>query len=203
MQNIDRVTEHIRRERPKNQSLHFHHTVDRKNYLMDDDGFWRLSNYVPSVTYDSCDDLDVGAQRGRGLRRFPADAVRLRRGAAVLYTIPDFTTRAALREAQRGRAGGPQAAFPRCVRSWTGLSVEDEACKLGPTCTTRASFRCQVTHNDTKINNVLFDEQTRRAVRSGDGRGAGGDRSGHGDAGSGGARPTSWRRTATRRRRRA
>ena len=29
MQNIDRVTEHIRRERPKNQSLHFHHTEDQ------------------------------------------------------------------------------------------------------------------------------------------------------------------------------
>ena len=70
MQNIDRVTEHIRRERPKNQSLHFHHTEDRKNYLMDDDGFWRLSNYVPSVTYDSCDDLDVVRSAGEAFGDF-------------------------------------------------------------------------------------------------------------------------------------
>ncbi len=31
MQNIDRVTEHIRAKHPENRNLHFHHTADRKN----------------------------------------------------------------------------------------------------------------------------------------------------------------------------
>ena len=31
MQNIDRVTEHIRTKHPENKSLHFHHTADGNN----------------------------------------------------------------------------------------------------------------------------------------------------------------------------
>ena len=131
MQNIDRVTEHIRRERPKNQSLHFHHTVDRKNYLMDDDGFWRLSNYVPSVTFDSCDDLDVVRSAGEAFGDFQLmlsdfDAAQL------FYTIPDFhDTRkryAKLREDAQADPCG-RVSEVRQELDWL-LSVEDEACKL-------------------------------------------------------------------------
>ena len=39
MQNIDRVTEHIREKCPNTKSLHFHHTKHGVNYLMDHDGF--------------------------------------------------------------------------------------------------------------------------------------------------------------------
>ena len=164
MQNIDRVTEHIRRERPKNQSLHFHHTEDRKNYLMDDDGFWRLSNYVPSVTYDSCDDLDVVRSAGEAFGDFQLmlsdfDAAQL------FYTIPDFhDTRkryAKLREDAQADPCG-RVSEVREELDWL-LSVEDEACKLTDLYNA-GELPLRVTHNDTKINNVLFDEETRRAL---------------------------------------
>ena len=164
MQNIDRVTEHIRRERPKNQSLHFHHTVDRKNYLMDDDGFWRLSNYVPSVTFDSCDDLDVVRSAGEAFGDFQLmlsdfDAAQL------FYTIPDFhDTRkryAKLREDAQADPCG-RVSEVREELDWL-LSVEDEACKLTDLYNA-GELPLRVTHNDTKINNVLFDEETRRAL---------------------------------------
>ena len=164
MQNIDRVTEHIRRERPKNQSLHFHHTEDRKNYLMDDDGFWRLSNYVPSVTFDSCDDLDVVRSAGEAFGDFQLmlsdfDAAQL------FYTIPDFhDTRkryAKLREDAQADPCG-RVSEVREELDWL-LSVEDEACKLTDLYNAGA-LPLRVTHNDTKINNVLFDEETRRAL---------------------------------------
>ena len=164
MQNIDRVTEHIRRERPKNQSLHFHHTEDRKNYLMDDDGFWRLSNYVPSVTYDSCDDLDVVRSAGEAFGDFQLmlsdfDAAQL------FYTIPDFhDTRkryAKLREDAQADPCG-RVSEVRQELDWL-LSVEDEACKLTDLYNA-GELPLRVTHNDTKINNVLFDEETRRAL---------------------------------------
>ena len=164
MQNIDRVTEHIRRERPKNQSLHFHHTVDRKNYLMDDDGFWRLSNYVPSVTFDSCDDLDVVRSAGEAFGDFQLmlsdfDAAQL------FYTIPDFhDTRkryAKLREDAQADPCG-RVSEVRQELDWL-LSVEDEACKLTDLYNA-GELPLRVTHNDTKINNVLFDEETRRAL---------------------------------------
>ena len=164
MQNIDRVTEHIRRERPKNQSLHFHHTEDRKNYLMDDDGFWRLSNYVPSVTFDSCDDLDVVRSAGEAFGDFQMmlsdfDAEQL------FYTIPDFhDTRKRYAKLKEDAQADPcgRVSEVREELNWL-LSVEDEACRLTDLYNA-GELPLRVTHNDTKINNVLFDEETRRAL---------------------------------------
>ena len=59
MSNIDIVTEHIRAKSPEKISLHFHHTAGRQNYISDESGFWRLFNYVPSVTYNTTDKLSV------------------------------------------------------------------------------------------------------------------------------------------------
>ena len=73
MENIDKVTEYIHAKRPNETCLHFHHTEtdgERKTYLMDEDGFWRICNYVPSVTYDTCDDIRVVRSAGEAFGDF-------------------------------------------------------------------------------------------------------------------------------------
>ena len=164
MKNIDGVTGHIRQKHPGVQYLHFHHTQDGCNYLFDEDGFWRLSNYVPSVTYDSCDDLDVVRSAGEAFGDFQLmlsdfDAAQL------FYTIPDFhDTRkryAKLREDAQADPCG-RVSEVRQELDWL-LSVEDEARKLTDLYNA-GELPLRVTHNDTKINNVLFDEETRRAL---------------------------------------
>ena len=89
MQNIDRVTEHIREKCPNTKSLHFHHTKHGVNYLMDNDGFWRLSNYVPSVTFDTCDDLNVVRSAGEAFGDFQLMLADFDANS-LFYTIPDF-----------------------------------------------------------------------------------------------------------------
>ena len=164
MQNIDRVTEFIRRSYPDTPCLHFHHTADRKNYLMDEDGFWRLSNYVPSVTFDSCDDPAVIRSAGEAFGDFQLmlsgfDAEQL------YYTIPDFhNTRkryAQLREAIEADPCGRAVSVKEEI-DWL-FSVEDTACTLTDM-EERGELPLRVTHNDTKINNVLFDETTLRPL---------------------------------------
>ena len=59
MDNIDKVTEHIRARKPGQLALHFHHTADRKTYVEDGANFWRMTNYVPSVTFNSVTDMDI------------------------------------------------------------------------------------------------------------------------------------------------
>ena len=160
MKNIDGVTGHIRQKHPGAQYLHFHHTQDGCNYLFDEDGFWRLSNYVPSVTYDSCDDLGVVRSAGEAFGSFQMmlsdfDA------SSLYYTIPDFhNTRkryAKLREDMEsdpcGRVGAVKAEL-----DWL-LSVEERACALTDLYE-RGELPLRVTHNDTKLNNVLLDPQT-------------------------------------------
>ena len=164
MQNIDRVTEHIRRKHPDAKCLHFHHTQDGTNYLMDQDGFWRLSNYVPSVTFDSCDDLSVVRSAGAAFGDFQMmlsdfDASQL------YYTIPDFhNTRKRYEKLKADRADDPcgRVAQAREELDWL-LQAEEQACRLTDL-HAAGKLPLRVTHNDTKINNVLFDERTRDAL---------------------------------------
>ncbi|MBP3655901.1 MAG: aminoglycoside phosphotransferase family protein [Clostridia bacterium] len=164
MQNIDRVTEYIRRTYPDTPCLHFHHTADRKNYLMDEDGFWRLSNYVPSVTFDTCDDAAVIRSAGEAFGDFQMmlsgfDAEQL------FYTIPDFhNTRSRYAQLKAAVEADPcgRVAEVREEIDWL-LSVEDQACRLTDM-ERSGELPLRVTHNDTKINNVLFDEATHKPL---------------------------------------
>ena len=89
MENIDNVTEYIRKKDPNKKSLHFYHTEDRKNYVFDENGFWRMFNYVPSVTYNTCTDLDVVRNAGEAFGDFQTSLSDF--DASQLYvTIPDF-----------------------------------------------------------------------------------------------------------------
>ena len=164
MQNIDRVTEHIREKCPNTKSLHFHHTKHGVNYLMDNDGFWRLSNYVPSVTFDTCDDLNVVRSAGEAFGDFQLMLADFDANS-LFYTIPDFhNTRKRYEKLKEDMAADPcnRVAEVREELDWL-LSVEDEACRLTDLFE-KGELPLRVTHNDTKINNVLFDEKTHEAL---------------------------------------
>ena len=164
MQNIDRVTEHIRKKHPDAKCLHFHHTAEGLNYLMDEDGFWRLSNYLPSVTFDTCDDLNVVRRAGQAFGDFQMmlsdfDVSQL------YYTIPDFhNTRKRYEKFKEDVAADPCGRVREVQEEidWL-LSAEDEACRLTDLYAA-GELPLRVTHNDTKINNVLFDEKTHEAL---------------------------------------
>lgn len=164
MQNIDRVTQHIRTKHPEAQSLHFHHLESGENYLMDDDGFWRLSNYVPSITFDTCDDLNVVRNAGQAFGEFQMMLADFD-ASQLFYTIPDFhDTRKRYARLKADMEADPcsRVAEVRQELEWL-LSVEDEACKLTDLFNA-GKLPLRVTHNDTKINNVLFDEETHKAL---------------------------------------
>ena len=164
MRNIDRVTEHIRKKHPDAKCLHFHHTAEGLNYLMDEDGFWRLSNYLPSITFDTCDDLNVVRRAGQAFGDFQMmlsdfDVSQL------YYTIPDFhNTRKRYEKFKQDVAADPcgRVKEVQAEIEWL-LSVEDEACRLTDLYAA-GELPLRVTHNDTKINNVLFDEKTHEAL---------------------------------------
>ena len=168
MENIDKVTEYIRQKQPNKVGLHYHHTEEdgeRKTYLLDNDnGFWRVCNYVPSVTFDSCDDIRVVRSAGEAFGDFQMqlsdfDAKRL------YYTIPDFhNTRKRYETLMQDMQLDPcgRVAEVREELDWL-LSVQDQACRLTDLYN-EGKLPLRVTHNDTKINNVLFDEQTHDAL---------------------------------------
>ncbi len=160
MDNIDKVTEFIRAKKPGQLALHFHHTADRKTYVADGKNFWRMTNYVPSVTFNTVTDLQVIRDAGKAFGGFQMDLSDFDI-TELIETIPGFhNTRqryAALAKAiEENKAGRVQE-----VREEIDflLSVQDLACTLTDL-HDAGELPLRVTHNDTKINNVLFHPET-------------------------------------------
>ena len=164
MENIEKVTEFIRSKDPSRISLHFHHTKDRKNYVFDETGFWRLLNYVPSSTYSATTNLKVIRNAGVAFGDFQMMLADF--DAADLHeTIPDFhNTRKRYEqlEADVAMDATGRVAEVRQDLEWL-LSVKEKACVLTDMLEA-GRLPLRVTHNDTKINNVLFDTQTDDAL---------------------------------------
>ena len=164
MENIDKVTEHIRAKKPGQLALHFHHTADRKTYIADGSNFWRMTNYVPSITYNAVTDLDVVRNAGKAFGEFQMDLADYD-SSQLIETIPGFhNTRMryenfikAVQEDKAGRRAEVQEEIDFL------MSVQDLACRLTDL-QMAGQLPLRVTHNDTKINNVLFHPETSSAM---------------------------------------
>ncbi len=164
MDNIDHVTEHIRGKKPGQVALHFHHTADRKTYVIDGDNFWRMTNYVRSVTYNTVKDPAILRNAGKAFGEFQMQLADF--DITKLYeTIPNFhntrkryeTFQASVREDKAGRAAEVREEIDYL------LSVQELACKLTDL-NHEGKLPLRVTHNDTKINNVLFHPDDNSAM---------------------------------------
>ena len=166
MENIDKVTTHIYHKRGGINALHFHHTKDRKNYYFEEGTgfFWRVRNYFDSVTFDVCNDVQILYLAGVAFGNFQKDLQDF--DATVLHeTIKDFhNTRKRLEQLF---ADADQDEYGRVAEVQAELSyiksVREKACSLTDLLK-KGELPLRVTHNDTKINNVLFDQKTREAL---------------------------------------
>ena len=164
MDNIDKVTEHIRAKKPGQLALHFHHTADRKTYIVDGSNFWRMTNFVPSITYNAVSDMNILRNAGKAFGEFQMDLADFDIDR-LIETIPGFhNTRQryekfiqSVKENKAGRAEQVQEEIDFL------LSVQDLACKLTDL-QMAGELPLRVTHNDTKINNVLFHPETSDAM---------------------------------------
>ncbi len=164
MHNIDLITEHIRTKNTEGISLHFHHTEDGKNYIYADDGFWRLYTYIPSATYNTCENLDVLRNAGSAFGRFQRNLADF--NASQLYeTIPNFHNtpvrlKTLFEDAKKDPCGladsvREELSYIESVQELANQLARMQECGKLP---------IRVTHNDTKINNVLFDSETNEAL---------------------------------------
>lgn len=164
MENIDKVTEHIRAKNPGQTALHFHHTLDRKTYVADGDNFWRMTNYIPSVTFNVVQDLQVVRNAGEAFGEFQNNLADF--DITQLHeTIPGFHNTRQRYEKMIGAIEADAAGRVSQVREeidWL-LSVQDLACKLTDL-QREGKLPLRVTHNDTKINNVLFNSRDNSAL---------------------------------------
>lgn len=169
MENIELVTRHVDAKlldagKSRDEGMHFLYTPEGKNYYVQDQGFWRISEYVPNtVTVNSAEDPAKLRSAGRAFGYFQTMLADF--DASKLYeTIPDFhNTRSRIAVLWRhvnedpcGRVSevGPELAR---IRELAPLAIRlNELVDSG-------ELGYRVTHNDTKINNVLFDQESGEA----------------------------------------
>lgn len=169
MKNIEAITRHIADKleaegKSRDCVMHFAHTIEGKNYYMEDQGFWRISEFVPNtVTYNSCEDLDKLRSAGQAFGNFQTMLADF--DASSLYeTIPNFhNTRSRIAVLMRhvnedpcGRVDEVEAEIKK-IKEFKSLAV-----RLNELIDSQ-ELPLRVTHNDTKINNVLFDKDTGEA----------------------------------------
>ncbi len=169
MNNISSVTEFIRTKIKQKQAtakrnvLHYSTTDEGKYYtFMEDGGFWRCCRYIDdSVSFEQTDDLKVIEESGWAFGEFqlyltdyPVEKLSI--------VIPHFhnTVRRyqAFRDAIAENATGRKAEVEEDIAGY--MALEEIATK--PYRLQREGILpLRVTHNDTKMSNVLFDKKTK------------------------------------------
>ncbi len=170
MENIFAVTHHIRKKitaeggDPTRQTLHYRKTKDGALCYFDGEGYFRVYDFIGHAkTYQTVESPELlrDAAMAFGLFQkrladFPADKLH--------EVIPNFhhtpTRFAAFQEAVRqdvcGRAKDVQTEIAFALAREADTHVVTDAIRDG-------LVPLRVTHNDTKLNNILFDETSGKA----------------------------------------
>ena len=172
MENIVNVTEYLRAEIVKNggdperETMNVIKTKLGKNcYMADSSNYFRMYKFVSnSVSFDTAEDLSLLFEAGKSFGKFQ----RMLDGfdAGLLHeTIVDFHNtpkrieqlEAAIKKNYENRAALVSAELDAAKKYSKYASLITDAMADG-------SVPSRVTHNDTKLNNVLFDKDTHKGI---------------------------------------
>ncbi len=161
MRNIELVTAFLRGRGV--ETLHVIHTVDDKPYAVLPDGSYRLYDFIENtVTYQMAPDRTVFSDSGAAFGRFQNhlaafDASELTETIPHFHDTPhryqDFTR--AVKEDRMGRAAGVRKEIDFYRAHEDDYPVVMKALDDG-------TIPLRVTHNDTKLNNILMDAVTHK-----------------------------------------
>lgn len=157
--NIRYIGDYLQQHAPAYFFVQPVYTLDDKGLVITDDGdYYRLQPFVPaSRSYDVVDDEQLAYEAAKQFGRF----TRLLSGidiSKIGYSLPDFhnlTLRyaqfeEALKKGNPSRIAASEELIFR-IRQYAYLTDTFEAIKVNP------AFKIRVMHHDTKINNVLFN----------------------------------------------
>lgn len=172
MENVVRVTDYLRervREEggdPSRETLKVFLTTDGRTCFFDSDGLcWRMYNFIDnSYSYDTIENDELFFRAGEAfgkfqsrLSDFPIDALH--------ETIPDFhdtykrflNLKKSVSEDKAHRASLVKKELDFVYSRESDMSVITSLLNKG-----RIPLR--VTHNDTKLNNIMFDKDTKEPI---------------------------------------
>ena len=168
MNNIKLVTEYMKEiiikkgGDPERETLHFYPTTEGKMFYIDDDGkYWRLEDMVMrSRSYDLAANREMFASTGEAFGQFMADLADFP-AEQLVEVIPNFhNTRVRYQtfvsEVEANRAGRIEECRPEIEFALARKELAESIVKQ----LENNELPLRVTHNDTKINNILMDADT-------------------------------------------
>jgi serine/threonine protein kinase len=166
-ENVERVTVHLRKKISsipgsdiKRECLQIIPAIDGKSWYTDDHGnFWRMFIFIKNHrSYDVVDSPAKAYEGGKAIGRFQALLTDLP-GAPLYETIPSFhdvenrldSFTMTLKKDRTGRAKETFKETEFILKRSDDMKIIQ---KLGR----EDRIPVRITHNDTKFNNILFDE---------------------------------------------
>jgi hypothetical protein len=180
MQNIRRVSRFLEKKvlmeggDPTREVLHPINTLDGSRFFIDDNGqYWRMYNLIEgAVTYDTIDNAEMFYKVGKAFGKFQNrladydmenEKFKLHEAIPDIHNTPkrfmDFqiamlTDKVGRLKAIEGQPNHPlKEAIDYILSQQEELSLLEVGKRSG-------KLPTRVTHNDTKINNVMIDKQT-------------------------------------------
>jgi hypothetical protein len=168
MENIEAVTSHIRSKliglpghNPDIESLTLVYTKTGKSYLLDEnEDYWRTYVFIPEAfSLQKIADASQAFEAGKAIGYFQGMLADL--DTSLVDTIPDFHNIdfriSQYEQAKRSNPAGRIALVPDSIRfvEQRFMQMKSYYASLKEKAVVRA------THNDTKVNNVLFDRNNK------------------------------------------
>lgn len=163
MDNISKVTRHIQKKRKEGSSSQVLEIVPSKsgnNFFTDSDGtYWRMyRKIIPGISYDEVPNEKVANEAGKAFGQFVIDLDDLP-AEEIFPVIPGFHSmemrfeqfKQAIGNNASGRDGEVTMEIDFVNRHIENMLVIPKLEKEG-------KLPLRITHNDTKLNNILFDE---------------------------------------------
>lgn len=172
MDNAIRVTDHLRKKieeaggDPTRETLSVFYTADGKSCFVDSNGeYWRFYNYVDNAfSYNSIENAEIFYTAGAAFGKFQSQLADFP-GDTLYDTIPFFhdtykrflNLKASAEKNASGRKDNVLAELEFAFAREADTKVIVDLIAKG-------EIPVRVTHNDTKLNNIMFDKDTNEAV---------------------------------------
>lgn len=163
MQNIKAVTEHIKAKvaNPMRETLTVVPAKDGRLYVREGENYWAVCLYIPNtLTYDRADSVELAYQGGVGIGRFQSLLADFKQ--PLNETIKGFhNIRWRFEQWDATIAADPVGRVKEVQTEIGWIESRRQQMLAFWSKVESGEIPMRVTHNDTKISNILFDATTR------------------------------------------
>ena len=140
-------------------------TLDGKNYVENEDGFWRATRFIDNTeTYDVIENPAMFEDCAIAFSSFQNDLAEFP-AATLQETIPNFhNTPDRYRQFEEAMAENKAGRLDSVAEEIEFVKAHRPVCNKLMDLLNVGQLPLRVTHNDTKLSNILYDSNTHRPI---------------------------------------